>query len=64
MSQNCPLTVGGKGQIVTKFYPQNPILAGRSDPVSPIWTKISIMKQLDHKNKPVNAFLKFPKIDL
>jgi hypothetical protein len=35
-----------------------------SECVIPIWPKIGITKQLDAKNKPVTAFLKFRKIDL
>ncbi len=35
-----------------------------SECVIPIWPKVGITKQLDPKNKPVSAFLKFRKIDL
>ena len=52
--------VGEVGEEVGK----NHILACHSDPTSPIWTKIGTTKQLDPKNKPVTAFLKFLKIDL
>jgi hypothetical protein len=45
-------------------WAKNHILACRSDPTSPIWTKIGTTKQLDPKNQPVTAFLKFRKIDL
>jgi hypothetical protein len=43
---------------------KNHILACRSDPTRPIWTKMGTTKQLDPKNNPVTAFLKFRKIDL
>ncbi len=42
----------------------NVISASQMDPAWPIWPKIGTTKQLDPKNKPVMAFLKFRKIDL
>ena len=40
---------------------QNHVLACHSDSAGPMWTKIGTVKQLDHRNKPVTAFLKFSK---
>ena len=42
----------------------NLISASQMDPAWAIWPKIGTTKQLDPKNKPVTAFLKFRKIDL
>jgi hypothetical protein len=42
----------------------NVISASQMDPAWPIWPKIATTKQLDPKNKPVTAFLKFRKINL
>ncbi len=40
------------------------ISASQMDPAWPIWPKIGTTKQLDPKNKPVTALLKFLKINL
>ena len=48
----------------SKFYlilTRNHVLACHSDLAGPMWTKIGTVKQLDHRNKPVTAFLKFSK---
>ena len=43
------------------FLTRNHVLACHSDSAGPMWTKIGTVKQLDHRNKPVTAFLKFSK---
>jgi len=42
---------------------QNHVLACRSDSAGPTWTKIGTVKQLDHGNKPLAAFLRNLQID-
>jgi hypothetical protein len=43
---------------------KNHVLACRSDPAGPMWTKIGTVKRLNPRNKPIKRFLKMCKFDL
>ena len=54
-------TPEGQSSKFDLIWTRNHVLACHSDSAGPMWTKIGTVKQLDHGNKPVAAFLKFSK---
>ena len=58
-----PTREGQRSKFLPIFGTRNTVLACRSDSAGPTWTKIGTVKQLDHGNKPLAAFLRNLQID-